>query len=239
MRKGGKAPRHRLNHGEARGRIIEAAEKLFAVDGYDAVSFRDLTAAAGVSLSAIHYHFGSKQAVLSEIFARRAGLLTERRLELLEAACRYGGRSPSLESILDAFLRPAFEVTHGDRNDLFNRLRARVSLEHNVITREIVSRAFDENDLRFIEEFGAALPDLTHEDLHWRFHFLVGAMIYTMSDSGQLEGLSGGKCFSAQTDLALAAMVKTFSALFRSPPMVVSRPKKRASEANPLVAAQK
>jgi hypothetical protein len=64
-------------------------------------------------------------------------------------------------------------------------------------------------------------------------------MIYTMSDSGQLEGLSGGKCFSAQTDLALAAMVKTFSALFRSPPMVVSRPKKRASEANPLVAAQK
>ncbi len=182
MRKGRRTPPSRLNHGEARGRIIEAAERLFAVDGYDAVSFRDLTTAAGVSLSAIYYHFGSKQAVLSEIFARRAAVLNERRLELLEAARRYAGRPPPLESILDAFLRPAFEVTHGDRNDLFNRLRARVSLEQSVTTREIVSRAFDQLDLLFIAELGAALPDLAHEDLHWRFHFLVGAMIYTMSD---------------------------------------------------------
>ena len=118
----------RLQHGEARERILDAAERLFAIDGYDAVSFRSLTDAAGVSLSAIHYHFGSKEAVFSEVFSRRAALLTKRRVELLEAARRYGGRPPSLESILDAFLRPAFEVTHGDRNDLFNRLRARVSL---------------------------------------------------------------------------------------------------------------
>ncbi len=234
MAKGGRTPQRRLQHGEARGRIVETAEKLFAVDGYDAVSFRDLTAAAGVSLSAIHYHFGSKEAVLSEIFARRAALLTERRLELLEAALRYGGRPASLESILDAFLRPAFEVTRGDRNDLFNRLRARVSLEHSATTREIVSRAFDENDLRFIDELGAALPELTHEDLHWRFHFLVGAMIYTMSDSGQLEGLSGGKCSSAKTDFALASMVATFSALFRSPPMLLPRANKRVTNAKQL-----
>ena len=72
MPNGGRTRQRRLQHGEARERIIEAAEKLFAVDGYDAVSFRDLTAAAGVSLSAIHYHFGSKEAVFSEIFARRA-----------------------------------------------------------------------------------------------------------------------------------------------------------------------
>jgi AcrR family transcriptional regulator len=231
MPKGGKTPQRRLHHGEARERIIYAAEKLFAVDGYVAVSFRSLTAAAGVSLSAIHYHFGSKEAVLSEIFARRASLLTKRRLELLEAALRYGGRPASLESILDAFLRPAFEVTRGDRNDLFNRLRARVSLEHGATTRDIVSRAFDKNDLRFIDELGAALPELKDEDLHWRFHFLVGAMIYTMSDSGQLEGLSEGKCSSTQTDLALASMVKTFSALFRSPPMHLLRANKKVTDA--------
>jgi AcrR family transcriptional regulator len=219
MTKAGKPRRRRLNRGEARERIVEAAEKLFAVDGYDAVSFRRLTSAAGVSVSAIHYHFGSKEAVLSEIFARRAALLTMRRLELLAAARRYGGEPLSLESILDAFLRPAFEVTHGDRNDLFNRLRARVSLEPSATTREIVSRAFDENDLVFIQELSASLPALSDEDLHWRFHFLVGAMLYTMSDSGQLEGLSGGACSSVKTDDALAAMVQTFSALFRSPPL--------------------
>ncbi len=238
MRK--KKPREQLNHGEARERIIEAAERLFAVSGYDATSFRDLTDAAGVSLSAIHYHFGSKQAVLSEIFARRAALLTSRRNELLEAAHRYSGGKPSLEGVLDAFLRPAFEVTRGDRNDLFNRLRARVSLERSATTRKIVSRAFDENDLRFIDELKAVLPELTYEDLHWRFHFLVGAMLYTMSDSGQLEGLSGGKCQSSQTDVALEAMIRTFAALFRSAPTVQSRPKKeQAAEKRFAVAAAK
>jgi len=231
MPKGGKSPQRRLRHGEARERILDAAEKMFAVDGYDNVSFRSLTAAAGVSLSAIHYHFGSKDALFSEIFARRASLLTDRRLELLEAAIRYGGRPAPLESILDAFLRPAFEVTRGDRNDLFNRLRARVSLEHSATTRHIVSRAFDQNDLRFIDELRAALPELKDEDLYWRFHFLVGAMIYTMSDSGQLEGLSGGKCSSTRTDLALPLMVKAFSAVFRSPPMQLAQTNKKTTDA--------
>lgn len=234
MRKAGKTPQARLNHGEARERILEAAENLFAVYGYDAVSFRDLTNAAGVSLSAIHYHFGSKEAVFSEVFARRASLLTKRRAGLLEAARRYGGQSPSLESILDAFLRPAFEVTRGDRNDLFNRMRVRVSFERGATTREIVSRAFDENDLIFIDELKAVLPDLTHEDIHWRFHFLVGAMLYTMSNSGQLEGLSGGTCSPAETDFALASLVKTFSALFRVPSIDRSRTTKEASNAKQL-----
>jgi len=168
------------------------------------------------------------------VFARRSGLLTKRRLELLEAARRYGGRPPSLESILDAFLRPGFEVTRGDRNDLFNRLRARVSLERGGTTREIVSRAFDENDLIFIDELKAALPALTLEDVHWRFHFLVGAMIYTMSDSGQLEGLSGGACSPSDTDLALTSMVQTFSTLFRSPSLHRLRGTEETSDAKQL-----
>jgi AcrR family transcriptional regulator len=226
MAKGGKATRRRLNNGEARERIVEVAETLFATRGYDAVSFRDLTQEAGVSLSAIHYHFGSKAGVLSEIFARRASLLTKRRIDLLEAARRYQGGPLALESILDAFVRPAFEVTLGDRDELFNRLRARVSLETSEVTREIMRRAFDETDLIFIAELGRALPELSEEDIQWRFHFLVGAMLYTMSDSGQLEGLSGGRCLPRQLDLALANLALTFSSLFRAPALVAHTPAK-------------
>jgi AcrR family transcriptional regulator len=226
MPKGGKATRRRLNNGEARERIIAVAETMFATRGYDAVSFRDLTQEAGVSLSAIHYHFGSKAGVLSEIFARRASLLTKRRMDLLEAARRYQGGPLALESILDAFVRPAFEVTMGDRDELFNRLRARVSLETSDVTREIVRKAFDETDLIFIAELGRALPELSEEDIQWRFHFLVGAMIYTMSDSGQLEGLSGGRCLPRQLDIALANLALTFSSLFRAPALAAHAPAK-------------
>jgi Tetracyclin repressor-like, C-terminal domain len=141
-------------------------------------------------------------------------------MDLLEAARRYQGGPLALESILDAFVRPAFEVTLGDRDELFNRFRARVSLETSEVTRDIVRRAFDETDLIFIAELGRALPELSEEDIQWRFHFLVGAMVYTMSDSGQLEGLSGGRCLPRQLDLALANLALTFSTLFRAPALV-------------------
>jgi hypothetical protein len=163
---------------------------------------------------------------LSEIFARRASLLTKRRIDLLEAARRYQGGPLALESILDAFVRPAFEVTLGDRDELFNRLRARVSLETSDVTRDIVRRAFDDTDLIFIAELGRALPELSEEDIQWRFHFLVGAMLYTMSDSGQLEGLSNGRCLPRQLDLALANLALTFSSLFRAPALVAHAPAK-------------
>jgi AcrR family transcriptional regulator len=239
VRGSSKPKRGRLEYGEAHERIVEAAEQLFANNGFDAVSFRDLAGAAGVSLSAINYHFGSKLTLFSEVFARQAEGLTSRRLELLDAAVRYGGHPLPLESILDAFLRPAFEVTRGDRNDLFNRMRARVSTERSATTREIVSKSFDDNDLRFIKELGATLPHLTEEDLHWRFHFLVGAMVYTMSDSGQLEGLSDGKCSPTETAVALAAMTKAFAAVFQTPSMAQAPGKRPAALAQPGAGDQK
>ncbi|WP_158812142.1 TetR/AcrR family transcriptional regulator [Beijerinckia sp. L45] len=205
----------RFPRGSARERILIAAEGLFAEAGLDGVSFRELSNAAGVSLSAIHYYFGSKHAVLEEVFTRNSRGLTEARAILLETAL--AERMPSLEAVIDAFLRPALEVTRGDRNEVFNRLRARLAVEQGEITRKIVSGAFDANDKLFLDAFTRLLPELNREDLHWRFHFLVGAMIHTMSDSGQLQGLSEGLCSPADTRRALDALVTSFAALFRAP----------------------
>jgi AcrR family transcriptional regulator len=204
----------RLPHGRARELILDAAEVLFSHSHLDAVSFRDLAREAGVSLSAIHYHFGSKEGVLTEIFARRAALLVERRTELLAALPRDAKGCLPLDGIIDAFIRPAFEVTRGDRNDLFNRLLGRLSVEASDVVRQIVSEAFDENDLVFIDEISRTAPHLKRADVHWRFHFFVGSMIYTMSDAGQLSGLSGGLCDASQTDIALEQMTRAFVGLF-------------------------
>lgn len=207
----------RLPHGHARGLILDAAEVLFSKANLDAVSFRDLAREAGVSLSAIHYHFGSKEGVLTEMFARQAANLVARRNALLAALTQNETRIPALEGLIDAFIRPAFEVTHGDRDDLFNRLLARLSIESSVVARQIISKAFDENDLLFITEFARAAPHLSADEVHWRFHFFVGSMIYTMSDAGQLYGLSDGVCDTTDTETALAQMTRAFKALFLAP----------------------
>jgi len=69
-----------------RGRLIEAAGQLFAERGFKGVTVRDIMARAGTSLSAMNYHFQSKEALYHEVViaACREGLLTEsERQELL------------------------------------------------------------------------------------------------------------------------------------------------------------
>ena len=48
--------------------LLEAAKKVLRQNGYAALSTRDVAAAAGVPLSQIHYHFGSKQGMVLALF---------------------------------------------------------------------------------------------------------------------------------------------------------------------------
>jgi len=69
-----------------RERIIRAAERLFATRGIEAVSLREVNAAAGQrNKSAVHYHFGSKQALVEAIFEHRMAPLDAMRRERIEA----------------------------------------------------------------------------------------------------------------------------------------------------------
>jgi AcrR family transcriptional regulator len=207
----------RLPHGMVRDRILKSAELLFAENGVESSSFREITAMADVSLSAIHYHFGTKQAVLAEIFAQHSRRLTQQRDALLRRVERDISGNPILESVLDAFLRPSFLPLQDESNELFNRLRARLSMESKEVTRTILRNAFDVSDQDFIETLALILPSLSRRTLHWRFHMMVGAMIYTMADTGQLEGLSGGLCSSGEKRAALDQIVAAFTTVFRAP----------------------
>jgi TetR/AcrR family transcriptional regulator len=66
-------PERVRNPERSRAAILDAAERLFAVQGYDATSLNEVGAAAGVSRGTPGYFFGSKsdlyQAVLDRCFA--------------------------------------------------------------------------------------------------------------------------------------------------------------------------
>jgi TetR/AcrR family transcriptional regulator, regulator of cefoperazone and chloramphenicol sensitivity len=53
-----------------RSRLLDAAEDLFAERGYDAVGIREIADRAGVNLSGIKYHFGSKRGLYLETIRR-------------------------------------------------------------------------------------------------------------------------------------------------------------------------
>ena len=48
--------------------LLDAAKKVLRQNGYSGLSTRDVAAAAGVPLSQIHYHFGSKQGLMLALF---------------------------------------------------------------------------------------------------------------------------------------------------------------------------
>jgi AcrR family transcriptional regulator len=58
--------------------VLEAAKKMLRQNGYSKLSTRDVAAAAGVPLSQIHYHFGSKQAMVLALFEHLNSQLLDR-----------------------------------------------------------------------------------------------------------------------------------------------------------------
>jgi AcrR family transcriptional regulator len=57
----------RRGSGETRAGILEAARRCLLVDGFSRLSTRAVAEAAGVPLSQVHYHFGSKQQLILDL----------------------------------------------------------------------------------------------------------------------------------------------------------------------------
>jgi AcrR family transcriptional regulator len=54
--------------------ILEKAEKLFAANGYDATSVRDIAAEANINVAMISYYFGCKEKLIEELFRYRMNM---------------------------------------------------------------------------------------------------------------------------------------------------------------------
>ena len=80
---------------ETRTRILDAAEELFMLHGFEGTSMRHLTGKAGVNLAAVNYHFGSKDALIEAVFRRRLDPMNAARIAALDALEGAGRRASS------------------------------------------------------------------------------------------------------------------------------------------------
>jgi AcrR family transcriptional regulator len=158
---------------DTKDRILDAAERLFADQGYAATSLRHVIAEAQVNLAAVHYHFGSKEELLDHVIARRVGPVNEGRLAMLDRLeAEYGDQPPPLPKIIEAFLMPAGELAADHPESV--RLMGRMHFEG--LMQRIRERHFKAIGERFLGAMRKALPDLPEEEFYWRMHFMIGAM---------------------------------------------------------------
>ncbi|MBT2118444.1 TetR/AcrR family transcriptional regulator [Dyella sp. LX-66] len=166
-------------------RILTAAEELFARHGFDGASLRQLTAAAGVNLAAVNYHFGSKDRLIEEVFRRRLDQLNGHRMTALSRIA--GLPETSLEDVLAAFIKPALELSHEGSGSLFMRVLARAFAEHDDTLRKFLSENYGHVMRQFTAEFGRLLPGLSREELYWRVDLVTGALTHAMSGFGMIQ----------------------------------------------------
>ncbi len=171
-------------------RILDADEKLFMERGFVATSMRLITAKAKVNLAAVNYHFGSKEKLVKEIFARRLGPLNyERIVHLDELEKAAAGKPLSPEQILEAFLTSALRLKRDPLQGgaMFLRLLGRVFTEPPGHMKTFLPEQYREVVVRYKAALARALPHLPEEELLCRMHFMFGAIAYAMAGSDALR----------------------------------------------------
>src|SRR6476659_6321838 len=130
---------------ETRTRILDAAEELFMLHGFESTSMRQLTAKAEANLAAVNYHFGSKDALIEAVFRRRLDAMNTARIAELDRMEKdAGGRPLSPLQIIGAFvgvsLRMIEDAKEGGRN--FIRLLGRTYTDPSQPIRVLIRQLY-------------------------------------------------------------------------------------------------
>ena len=97
-----------------RERVLRAAARLFAAQGFARVTVRDICAEAGANVSAVNYHFGDKRALYDEVLDRAAATIHET-TELARAAAAGRPADERLRVYIRTFLERALGPLVEDR----------------------------------------------------------------------------------------------------------------------------
>ena len=173
---------------DTKTRILDAAEILFAENGYKRTSIKALAFRAQVNLAAVNYHFGSKHALVEKVVARRLSLINDLRMEKfrqIEEEAARNGTSPPVPALLRAFVEPVFSVTDTlQKGASFLMIEGRAFAEPDHAIRDIFIRHFKPAFTRLSGLMQAALPDLPAPVLRWRLHFAIGALAHALRVCG-------------------------------------------------------
>ena len=198
----------RADQPDRRLNILLAAEKLFSLRGYHAVSIRDIAAEAEVPLALVGYYYGAKHELYRAIIQSWSGNIGER-IDRLKAAAAEPNRSARLDRILEAFVVPLLAL-HASREGQYYALMAARDLAAPTPEAEEAHREFfDPMAHAFIDALMTTAPRSTRGQVAWCYQFMLGAVLHFLSDR-RVERLSQGENRAA--DPAAQKQLLTFVA---------------------------
>ncbi len=194
-------------------RILNTAEFLFAREGYNGTSLRAITSNAKVNLAAVNYHFGSKKALLEDVFERRLlplNAIRKERLKKVKETAIKEDRKATVREIMYAFIEPTLTFKESDPGaEDFIALVGRSFSDPDNTVRNVFFRYMKPMLLLLFETLSEALPSIPQNVLFWRLQFSLGAMAHTMHGCGDLMPETLNIETKMDTDL-LVSMIVSF-----------------------------
>ena len=172
--------------------LLDTAERLFALQGYDATGVRQIADEAGVNLGAIHYYWRTKEMLCREALERRLlPILTERIMGLERAEAQ----GAALADLLDASHGPSLLAggSNADEAGAFRRFYGRMLFDPSPEVQAILASLLDGYAVRFIGQLRGACDHLDDNEFYWRVTFLYGAFLYAHTQHTRTTALWGGR----------------------------------------------
>mgnify|MGYP003583461819 FL=1 len=162
--------------------LLKTAQRLFAERGIDGVSMREIAREAGQrNNSALHYHFGSKEALIEAILHNGMAEVNALRNDYIDQLFN-AGRHLELRALVEAIVWPLAARLVGGRGDTYNRFLAAAQMHPDVdlaaSTREEEDRGFR----RIFEQLQLALPDMPELLLRQRYLANVSFIMFSLAD---------------------------------------------------------
>ncbi|GAB0151831.1 TetR/AcrR family transcriptional regulator [Marinobacterium sp. BA1] len=201
------------------GRIIQAAEKLFSEQGFKETTMRQITGLAEVNLAAVNYHFGSKFGLIRSVAERSLSPLCEQ-VDKGLVQLNVADATPGLDQLLQLMAQALVHVHGQNQNALSVLMRlldqAYLPSQHDLqaFLRERYGARFD----RYLQYFRADAAPLDEREFFWRLHFLLGSVIFTLSNMHTLSALEQQEeATEVKLEQILARMIPVISAGMKAP----------------------
>ncbi len=167
-------------------RILNTTEKIISEIGFSSMSLRTISQHAKTNLAAVNYHFGNKEKLIEMMLERRLDNLFQLRINLLDKL-ESGSAAPcNLKQVLEAFIAPALTMSNDKHQggSRFMKVLARAYAEKSEYLHSLLSKRYSDSIKRFAAAIQRSSPELTEQVIFWRFHFIMGALVYVMADFG-------------------------------------------------------
>ncbi|GGC02764.1 TetR family transcriptional regulator [Marinobacterium zhoushanense] len=200
-------------------RIVLAAEELFAEQGFIETTMRQITARADVNLAAVNYHYGSKNGLIEAVAQRFLEPLCEQLEQRLAEREIDGHQFPSVEELLEILMRALLVVKEVNPHalSLFMRLLDLAYAPGQDGLRAFLLDGYGDRFRPLIELVRRNAAPVEEDEFFWRMHFLLGAMIFTLSNYATLSAFSGQEAeASADIERTLHRMIPVIGAGFQA-----------------------